>query len=58
MHHRPGVVELRLLPVFSQPNCRTLVLPDKQLPHAPHAQIARRADLPQVFVLAASGKSR
>jgi hypothetical protein len=32
-------------------------LPDGQFPHAPHAQIARRANLPQVSALATSGKS-
>jgi hypothetical protein len=32
-------------------------LPDGQFPHARHAKIARRANLPQVSALAASGKS-
>jgi hypothetical protein len=33
-------------------------LPDGQFPHAPHAQIARRANLPQAIALAPSGKSQ
>jgi hypothetical protein len=32
-------------------------LPDGQFPHAAHARIARRANLPQVSALAPSGKS-
>src|ERR1700722_12751343 len=33
-------------------------LPDGQIPHTPHAQIARRANLSQVSALATSGKSK
>ena len=33
-------------------------LPDGQSPHTPHAQIARRANLPHASALATSGKSQ
>src|SRR6266851_3530226 len=44
--------------LFRAPSHSRTPLPDGQLPHAPHARIARRANLPHAFALAPSGKSQ